>query len=171
MQTDPTPKIGKGMLWLAWLSALLLLTLYFDDFLADKANPNQQPKSYLNNGRAVVELQQNRQGHYVANGTINGKPVTFLLDTGATQVSIPAQLQQELGLMPGYARPVSTANGTVQVYTTQIDSLTLGDIQLRDVDAHLNPGFSGRQILLGMSVLKQLDFEQRNKTLILTQNL
>ena len=42
-------------------------------------------------------MKGNRQGHYLVNGAINGRPVTFLIDTGATYVAIPAELQQELG--------------------------------------------------------------------------
>ena len=53
------------------------------------------------NGKAQVTLQQNRQGHYVTNGAINGTQVTFLLDTGATQVSIPGHIAETLSLQAG----------------------------------------------------------------------
>ncbi|MFC6440996.1 TIGR02281 family clan AA aspartic protease [Bowmanella sp. JS7-9] len=169
MNHDPNQKTGKWMLAIGWICALGLLTLYFDDFLAEKFNPNQQPQSSVSRDYIEVQLKQNRQGHYVASGTINGVAVTFLLDTGATEVSIPAHLQEKLQLQAGYSATVSTANGNIRVYDTQIPVLTLGNITLHNVDAHLNPGFRSDEILLGMSVLRQLDFEQRDRTLLLKQ--
>jgi len=171
---DPTgdeqnKKTGKWMLALAWISALLLFTLFFDDQLSKQYNPNQQPISQRNTQQAEVRLKQNKMGHYITNGTINGQNVIFLLDTGATQVSIPAHLASQLALEAGYAHDVMTANGRVKVYSTKIDNLSIGDIELNRVSANLNPGMSGNEILLGMSALKQLDFSQINGWLILKQ--
>ena len=118
MHTDPMKKTGKWMLAASWIIAIVLLTLWFDDVLLGRDNPNQRPQSYLSANKAEVVLKPNRQGHYVVSGMINGEAVTFLLDTGATEVSVPAHLQHKLNLQPGYATPVSTANGVV-------DSLSL----------------------------------------------
>lgn len=158
------------MFALAWLAALLLLSIWFDDLLSEQENPNQTPQSIRSNDQVMVILQQNRQGHYVASGKINGQSVTFLLDTGATQVSIPAHLKHTLDLQAGYPGQVSTANGVIQVFSTNINTLQLGDITLHNVSAHLNPAIGGDQILLGMSALKKLDFKQQNGSLILSQN-
>lgn len=114
-----------------------------------------------------VRLKQNRAGHYVTSGFINEVPVTFLVDTGATDVSVPAHLQQKLGLQPGRSGLANTANGTVRIAETQINSLRIGDIQLTGIRGNLNPGMQSDQILLGMSVLRQLEFTQRGEWLIL----
>lgn len=158
---------GKWMFILAWICGLGLLTLIFGDVLESQRNPNQEPESMRIDGQTEVRLRQNRQGHYVTNGTINGQPVTFLIDTGATNVAIPASMQNELGLTAGRSGLAQTANGVVRVAQTTIDSLTIGDIELSNVQAHLNPGLGDGQILLGMSVLKQLEFTQRQDWLIL----
>lgn len=158
---------GKWMFILAWICGLGLLTLIFGDVLESQRNPNQEPESMRIDGQTEVRLRQNRQGHYVTNGTINGQPVTFLIDTGATNVAIPASMQNELGLTAGRNGLAQTANGVVRVAQTTIDSLTIGDIELSNVQAHLNPGLGDGQILLGMSVLKQLEFTQRQDWLIL----
>jgi len=93
--------------------------------------------------------------------------VTFLLDTGATDVVIPAQLAESAGLQPGQAMRAMTANGLVTVYSTTIPTLHLGDITLYDVRASINPGMQGDTVLLGMSALRQVEFTQRADTLTL----
>lgn len=166
---EQTKKTGKWMLALAWICALGLFTLFFDDQLQKQYNPNQQPESQRNSQQAEVRLKQNKMGHYVTNGIINGQNVIFLLDTGATNVSVPAHLGSALGLRAGYAHDVMTANGRIKVHSTRIDNLSVGDIELANVSANLNPGMSGNEILLGMSALKNLDFSQSNGWLILKQ--
>jgi aspartyl protease family protein len=159
--------MGKGMLIIAWVVGLGLLTLMFDEQLAAQFNPNSDPVSHQVGGATEVRLKQNRSGHYIATGGINGQPVVFLLDTGATRVSIPMHLAESLGLQKGRGYWVQTANGRVQVAQTRIERLTLGDIELHDVAAHLNPGMQDNKILLGMSALKQLEFTQRGEWLSL----
>lgn len=159
---------GKYFSWIAWFLALVITGFAFQSYLDKQYNPNQSP-DYVNqaNGIAEVPLRQNRHGHYVANGRINNIPVTFLLDTGATQVSIPAHLANELNLYSGNKFPVQTANGTVLVSQTSINSLSLGGIHLKNVSANINPGMKSDEILLGMSALKRVEFTQRGRTLIL----
>ncbi|WP_158971038.1 TIGR02281 family clan AA aspartic protease [Paraglaciecola sp. L3A3] len=160
-------KMGKGMLIMAWLIGLALLTFIFDEQLAKQFNPNSEPLSSSVSGVTEVRLEQNRAGHYVSGGAINGQPVVFLLDTGATQVSVPMHLAEQLALEQGRASWVQTANGRVQVAQTNIQRLSIGDIQLNNVAAHLNPGMQSDQILLGMSALKQLEFSQKGDWLVL----
>jgi aspartyl protease family protein len=171
-EDDPTNKIGKLFVWLAWIMAIALLMFVFEDELYKQYNPNSQPQVSLNSsGQAEVILKQNRQGHYVTNGNINETLVTFLLDTGATQVSIPAHIADKLQLESYGSYPVQTANGTVTVYKTKIDQLSIGNIFLYNVAAHINPAMKSDGILLGMSALKQLDFQQTGKQLILREPL
>lgn len=165
-QTD-TRSTGKLMIALAWICGLGLLTVIFNDVLESQFNPNPAPHSITRGQSTEVRLQQNRAGHYVTTGMINGHKVTFLVDTGATDVSVPFHLANKLGLKPGYRQRVNTANGVIEVAQSSISSLQIGDIQLYNVDANLNPGMQQDKILLGMSVLKQLEFTQRGDQLIL----
>ena len=171
-EVDPTNKMAKIFVWLAWIIALALLMFFFQDVLDEQYNPNTQPERRLTaGGQAEVILAQNRQGHYVARGTINDTPVTFLLDTGATQVSIPAHIADKLGLVAQGNYRVQTANGSIIVYKTEITQLSLGNIFLYNVAAHINPAMKSDEILLGMSALKQVDFQQTGKQLILREPL
>jgi aspartyl protease family protein len=159
--------MGKWMFILAWVCLLGLLVIVFGDVLEKQVNPNQEPLSQITNGQAEVRLKQNRQGHYVTTGTINGQDVVFLVDTGATDVAVPAHLAATLGLTPGVPSYANTANGTVRIFNTRIDHLSIGDIHLQNIKANLNPGMKDDHILLGMSVLRQLEFTQRQDWLIL----
>lgn len=162
---DGTRRIGRGMLAVFWLLVLGLGWWFFEDLIARQQNPNRNLS--VAEGQRELVLRRNRAGHYVAPGEINGRPVQFLLDTGATQVSVPAHLGPALGLTPGAAAQVMTANGSVTVRATRIDALVLGPFRIQQVAAHLNPGMRDDQVLLGMSVLKQLEFTQRGDTLTL----
>ncbi len=163
-------RLGAGMIVGAWVAVLAVLTVIFGDRLEEFYNPNREVRSVLTeSGGREVRLEQNRQGHYVANGAINGAPVVFLLDTGATDVSVPAGLARRLGLEAGAQARARTANGVITTYRTVLERVNLGAIELRGVRAHINPGMAGDEVLLGMSFLRDLDFSQRDGVLTLTQ--
>lgn len=167
--SDSSAKLGKYFAWFAWIALLAILYLWFGNLLERQQNPNQDVTTYAENGRAVVELTQNRAGMYVANGSINGQQVTFMLDTGATQVAIPQPIAEQLNLSRGAQVLVRTANGTARAYTTTISELRLGDIHLRNVAGTIVPGYESEQILLGMSALSTLEFNQQNRVLTIYQ--
>lgn len=164
-----TPKLGKGMIYIAWILALGLITWGFQGWLENARNPNRQPASVTGAGGPEVHLLRNRYGHYQASGHINDQAVEFMLDTGATAVAVPGRVAQRLGLVRGPAMQVQTANGNATAYATRLDKLRLGDIELRNVRAHISPSMDGDEVLLGMSVLKHLDFSQQGDTLTLKQ--
>ena len=161
-------RIGQGMLIFSFALTLIGLSFFFEGQLQRQANPNQNPLMMeLSTGIKEVVLRQNRQGHYVASGTINNVPVLFLLDTGATDVAIPESIALTAGLQRGNASRASTANGVVTVYSTKIDELLLGNIVLEGVNASITTSMVGDTILLGMSALRQIEFSQRGDELTL----
>ena len=167
MQQPETNNAGKWMYIFAWICAFGLICLVFSELLESQFNPNQSPNSSRVGDIVEVKLEQNRAGHYVTSGIINGKKVVFLVDTGATDVSIPAHLASYLGLIPGRRAYAQTANGVVAIAETNIQTIAIGEIQLNNVEANLNPGMTGDNILLGMSFLRQLEFTQRGNALLL----
>ncbi|TVP80209.1 TIGR02281 family clan AA aspartic protease [Thioalkalivibrio sp.] len=157
---------GLTAITMAWIGAFALMWWLFDDYLDRREFPNRDLVVEQGAANELV-LRRNHVGHYLAPGTINGEPVVFLLDTGATQVSVPAHLADRLGLQAGGRGRALTANGTVEIRHTRIRELALGPFVIGNVSGHINPGMSSDQILLGMSVLRHLDFAQRDGTLIL----
>ncbi|MEO4012809.1 MULTISPECIES: retropepsin-like aspartic protease family protein [Pseudomonas] len=168
-QQPPGKRAGRVLMVLAWCAALFLATRFFGQWEVRQQNPNIVVSSEQGEGFIEVKLASNNQGHFVASGQINGQPVDFMLDTGATDVSIPAEMAERLKLEKGFGVTLSTANGRTQGYRTRIDRLQLGDIVLRDVRALIVPGLDGKQVLLGMSALNKLEFTQRGGTMLLRQ--
>ncbi|MDH5785746.1 MAG: TIGR02281 family clan AA aspartic protease [Chromatiales bacterium] len=169
-EQSETHRMGRGMMIAAWAIGLGLLSLLFGGVLDDRRNPNQQIETSQGmDGVREIRLQRNRYGHYHASGTINGEPVEFMLDTGASDVSIPDRVARRVGLERGAQQHYSTANGTIIAYTTMLERVGLGGLELRHIRGSINPHMEGETILLGMSVLKQLEFTQRGDTLIIRQ--
>ena len=156
------------MIIVAWLLVLVLLYVFFQKILSRQHNPNQDIASNISaNDTRIVTLKRNRHGHYVATGMINSQPVELILDTGATDVSVPAKLANKLKLEKGMPVKTITANGIIDTYMTNLKSVQLGDIKIHNVRANINP--YSDEVLLGMSFLKQLEFTQRGNTLTLKQ--
>ena len=163
-------RFGVWMVIGMWIIVLWLLTGFFSELYEREHNPNQNLATMVtSDGVREVVLQRNRKGHYVTSGDINGQPVTFMLDTGASDISIPARVASRLGLEKGAPLYFNTANGTVMGYSTVLNQVSIGDITLHNVRASINPNAGDLDILLGMSFLKHLEFTQRGDTLTLRQ--
>jgi aspartyl protease family protein len=163
-------RIGKGMVFAAWVLFLLLAAWMFQGLLERQFNPNPEPNAGVAvSGRSEVTLQRNRSGHYVATGEMNGERVNFLLDTGATDVALSTRLASQLALPRGAPVSLSTANGVVQGYRTTIDTVSVGNIRLNNVRGVVSPGIDDAIVLLGMSFLQHLELVQRDGTLLLRQ--
>ncbi|WP_263261260.1 TIGR02281 family clan AA aspartic protease [Pseudomonas sp. RIT-PI-S] len=168
--SPPGRQAGRWLLALAWVAGLFLASRFFGEWEQRQENPNRELSSTHGAGFVEVRLQGNRQGHFVADGRVNGQAVSFMLDTGATEVSIPADVASQLSLEKGAPVMLNTANGAAQGYRTRLASLELGDIRLSQVSAVVVPGLPGEQILLGMSALKRLEFTLRDGNMLLRQN-
>ena len=167
---DSTRQLGVGMVVAMWLVVLALLTVYFSHWEERRNNPNQTLHSQISeDGAREVVLKRNRYGHYVATGAINNVPVVFMLDTGATDISVPQAIAEKLDLERGPVVYYQTANGDAKAYMTRLDNVSLGDIALQGVRAHINPNFHSDEILLGMTFLKHVEFTQQGDTLTLRQ--
>ena len=165
---DDNKRIGLWMMLGAWVLVIGLATILIDRYLERSRNPNNQIVSSVTDGKRGIVLQRSRHGHYLVSGAINGADAVFLVDTGATSVSVPVDLARAAGLVRGAPIKLHTANGVRTGYMTRINRLRLGDLEMANVTAHINPGLSG-DVLLGMSVLKHFELVQRGDQLIIRQ--
>lgn len=114
----------------------------------------------------AVQLYPNAQGMYLTVGSINGLPVNFLVDTGATLVSMNAVEAKRLGIdfrVIGQPGMTSTASGVAPAYQIKLNRVRVGDIELRDVDALVLNGNNPTEVLLGMSFLNRLEIQHSGK--------
>jgi aspartyl protease family protein len=87
-------------------------------------------------GNRIV-LPADSRGHFMTQGTINGRTVNFMLDTGATAIGLSAADAQRIGLDFSKGQPIrmNTANGTALGYRVRLNSVRVGDVEVYDVDA------------------------------------
>ncbi|QMU62240.1 MAG: TIGR02281 family clan AA aspartic protease [Gammaproteobacteria bacterium] len=169
-QGNQTRQLGKGMIIIAWVLIFGMLVWFFGVLEKNKRNPNQNISTQvLSTGEKEVVLESGAYGHYVATGKINRTEVTFLVDTGASYVSVPEGVAKKVGLKKGAEMLVSTANGSVSVYATILEEVSIGEIKLYDIKADINPHMDGDEILLGMSFLRDLSITHKGNQLTIRQ--
>jgi aspartyl protease family protein len=118
--------------------------------------------------RQSITLAADARGHFFTQGAVNGSPVRFLVDTGATVVALPASEARRLGVdyrkgQPGFT---NTAGGVVQTFRVRFDLVRLGDIELSGVDGVvIEEGLN--VALLGMSFLNRLEMKRDGATMTL----
>jgi aspartyl protease family protein len=119
-------------------------------------------------GPAKIVLTANGQGHFLANGTINGTPVRFLVDTGATLIAIGAGDARRIGIdsKKGVKGITNTANGRVEVTQVKLDTVRIGEVVLNSVDALVLP-HEQSPALLGMSFLNRMEMQRSAGTMTL----
>jgi aspartyl protease family protein len=113
----------------------------------------------------------NERGDLVADGEVNGMPVRFAVDTGATFITLPAREASRLGLdyHNGQKVVMETANGNVFAYRLKLDTVRVGGVAVHNVDAVITEGNSLPIALLGMSFLNRTDMKREGTILTLTQ--
>jgi aspartyl protease family protein len=119
-------------------------------------------------GGAQIVLTAGPGGHFITGGSINGKTVQFLVDTGATMVALGQGEADRIGLKykDGARGMVSTANGQVPVHRTSLNVVRVGDVQVYNVEAVVMPMESGT-ILLGNSFLTRFQMKRENDKMTL----
>lgn len=120
--------------------------------------------------RQRVSLTADGRGHFTAAGSLNGYPLTFLVDTGATAIAISANDARRLGLdfKAGQAVGVATAAGVVSAWRVNFNSVKVGNISLNHVDGLvLESGLN--MPLLGMSFLNRMEMQRDGQTMTLTK--
>ena len=118
-------------------------------------------------GKRVV-LPADSGGHFMGQGAINGRPVSFMLDTGATLVAMSQADATRIGLDFKTGEPVrmNTANGQVQAYRVRLGSVRLGDVEIYDVEALVSPE-PMPWVLLGNSFISRFSMRRDADQMVL----
>ena len=120
-------------------------------------------------GRCQAILSADPRGHFMTTGQINGQAVQFLVDTGASMVSISATEARRIGVnyLKGERGFATTANGVASVYKVKLDTVRVGEISLINVDALVLDGNGLPVVLLGMSFLNRVEMRRDGQTMTL----
>jgi aspartyl protease family protein len=121
-------------------------------------------------GGSEIVLSAGAGGHFTTDGQINGKAVTFLVDTGASAIAMGQADADRLGINyksapRGFA---GTANGRIPVNLVTLSSVRVGDVEVANVEAVVMPS-ALQHVLLGNSFLTRFQMKRDNDTLRLTK--
>jgi aspartyl protease family protein len=110
-------------------------------------------------------------GHFAADGKVNGQPIRFMVDTGATVTAIPAADARRLGIdvAQGQIVLLRTANGTARGRQVKLDVVSVGSVTLYGVEAVVMEGDGLSMPLLGMSFLNRMDMKREGSVMTLTK--
>ena len=119
-------------------------------------------------GSGKIVLTADGQGHFITTGTVNGTSVRFLVDTGATMISLGASDARRIGLDPnrGEKGVTNTANGQTVVSRVKLDTVRIGDVTLYGIDATIHQT-EMPFALLGMSFLNRMEMQRDGSTMTL----
>lgn len=131
---------------------------------------DQIGSSYSQTAPSQVTVWPNLRGMYTTPGSINGQPVDFLVDTGASDVAMNAAQARSLGIdymVNGEQSMVKTASGVVPSYSVTLDRVSVGEITLHQVNAVVLGGSQPDHVLLGMTFLGRLNIQRNGQAMVL----
>ena len=140
-----------------WVGLMALCYLYFES--------RQRPAVQVVAG-GEIEVPRSPDGHFYVEGAINGKAVTFLIDTGASSVSVSRSTASRLGLSGGVPAQFSTAGGNAVGETYRGLTVSVAGISVEGLNVSALPDM-GREALLGQNFLRHLDVLIRDNALVL----
>lgn len=124
---------------------------------APKTQHIQTPKAYRTHS-----IARHRDGHFYLNSKVEGRPLVFLVDTGASSVLLSQSDAQRLGHAPprsAYKHEFHTANGVTYAARTTLDQIRIGNKDFAKIEAYIIP--EGLSVsLLGQSVLRRFQSVQ-----------
>lgn len=125
-----------------------------------------RPSMAARSAPASIAIELSPNGTYYVEGTVNGIPTRFQIDTGATSVSIPTELAYRAGMVCKAEGVSNTANGVAKVCHSAVRQVTFGPFTLEDFPATMLPNLDVP--LIGMNALRRLHMEQRDGILTLS---
>ena len=180
--------LHEAVLWLSVAAFGFGGVYYFDDMRSfatrtmDKVVSNAkvvlndsaaEPRGSTTGFERSALLTANSNGHFFARAYINGRPISVMVDTGATRIAITYKDAEQLGLRPhssDYTLTTRTANGTGRVAPVTLDSITIGDVEVTNLNGLIAEPGKLHVTLLGMEFIRRLErFELRGRELLLVE--
>jgi aspartyl protease family protein len=130
--------------------------------------------NFSTGNKREVRILRDNNGAYTTVGTINGRNVDMLLDTGATSVAMSSVEAKRLGIqywLSGQKTMVRTASGMAEAYSITLDRVQVGSIGLNNVRATVVEGGSPYKVLLGMTFLNQVEMINSGNVMVLRSKL
>lgn len=164
---SPPTSFAKGKLSPFWMLMFWLVVLYV---LYSIAHLYLKPKPVVISASGDLVIPRSRDGHFYATGTVNGKPVNFLVDTGASMVTVSEQFARGAGISANMGIPTifKTANGDLQGRVLSNIQVSMGPIDVSGVTVAV--GFVGHDVgdaLLGQSFLSKFDVALQKDQMLL----
>jgi len=157
----PWGHITALVLWLAIFGVMYL-------FMDAKIQPQVATVTSLDMARGEIMIPRSRDGHYYVSGAINGRPLTFMVDTGASTVVISADLAAKIGLAGGVSTTFKTAGGMVLGETVPDQTIEAGGLQLKGLRVGVMKQMDQRDYaLLGQNFLRHIDVIQSGDQMVL----
>ncbi len=116
----------------------------------------------------ISTIAPDANGMYWVNGSINGFQVSFVVDTGATLISMNKHQAKRIGLnykLEGKQSVANTASGLSKIYIMNLDRVKVGDIEVRDVQGAVHDSDFPKVILLGNTFLNRVSMKREGKIL------
>ena len=137
-------------------------------FAADRLTRTPTVVHAVTDGRQEISIPAARDGHYYLEGAVNGVPLTFLIDTGATYVSVGEEFARKARLPEGVTGFFSTANGTVEGKIVKDQAVQAEGFKVSGISVAVTP-LGGKKGLLGQNFLRRFEVSQSAGVLRLRQ--
>ena len=156
MNREPSNGLSKGLKWaplgivMFWIVVMGLLYVAMTHYL--------KPKPVTVSASGELVIPRARDGHFYAAGSVNGKPVTFLVDTGASLVTVSEQFARVARISAGVPTVFKTANGDLSGRIVSDVPITIGPLSVSGV--RIGVGLVGHEVsdaLLGQSFLSKFE--------------
>ncbi len=153
--------IGIALFWVALAAALFVVFKWIEEHERQSLVPYATGEGHL-------VIPRERDGHFYVNGEVNRVPVRFLVDTGASAVSVSNAQAQQAQLPEGRPITLQTANGERPGRLVHGVPVKVGHLALNNVTVVSGlTGLPADQALLGQSFLRQFDVKLREKDMVL----